>query len=114
MANTIEDTLRHLRAGMLMSELQEQLSEVVQAVDATGKTGKLTLTLTIKKVSRSGALEILDKVASTVPEEQPLTTLMYPTPEGRLAPSDPRQQALDLKPLPGNTGSINNLRAIGD
>lgn len=114
MANSIEETLRHLRGGHLLADLQEDLAKVVQAVDATGKAGKLTLTLTIKKVSRSGALEVLDKITSSAPEEAPLTTLMYPTPEGRLAPSDPRQQALDLKQLPSNTGGISNLRAIGD
>jgi len=112
--NSIEDTLRHLRGGHLLADFQEQLAKVVQAVDATGKAGKLTLALTVKKVSRSGALEILDKVTATAPEEAPLTTLMYPTPEGRLAPSDPRQQALDLKSLPNTASTLTNLRAIGD
>ncbi len=78
--NSIEETLRHLRGGYLLSELQEQLAKVVQAVDVTGKAGKLTIQLTVKKVSRSGALEILDKITSVAPEEAPLTTLMYPTP----------------------------------
>lgn len=112
--NTIEETLRHLRGGYLLSELEEQLAKVVQAVDVTGKAGKLTIQLTVKKVSRSGALEILDKITSVAPEEAPLTTLMYPTPEGRLAPSDPRQQALDLKTLPNTASNLTNLRAIGD
>ncbi|OZI23598.1 hypothetical protein CAL26_09155 [Bordetella genomosp. 9] len=108
---TIEETLGHLRAGCLLADLQSSLASVVQAVDATGKAGKLTLQLTIRKVSRSGALEILDKITTVEPEEAPLTTLMYPTPEGRLSPSDPRQQALDLKQLP-QAGSA-TLRSIG-
>lgn len=112
--NSIEETLRHLRGGYLLSELEEQLAKVVQAVDATSRAGKLTIQLTVKKVSRSGALEILDKITSVAPEEAPLTTLMYPTPEGRLAPSDPRQQALDLKTLPNTASTLTNLRAIGD
>lgn len=43
--NSIEETLRHLRGGYLLSELEEQLAKVVQAVDATGKAGKLTIQL---------------------------------------------------------------------
>ena len=82
---------------MLLDEAAEQLSEIVKAVDATGKGGKLTIELTIKKLSRSGALEIIDKVTSKAPTEAPLTTMMYPTPEGNLITEDPRQQKLDLK-----------------
>lgn len=93
----ITDTLRHLRAGMLVEECSEALAKVVQAVDATGKSGKLTIELTIKKVSRSGALDIVDKVTARVPEDQPLSTLMFPTAEGNLLTEDPRQQKLELR-----------------
>ena len=93
----ITDTLRHVRGGELIDEASEQLAKVVQAVDATGKAGTLTIKLRIKKISRSGALEILDDVTSVVPEDEKLTTLMFPTPEGNLVTSDPRQKRLDLK-----------------
>jgi hypothetical protein len=95
----ITDTLRHLRGGQLIDECSEALAGVVQAVDATGKSGKLTIELTIKKISRSGALDIVDKVTARAPEDQPLSTLMFPTPEGNLLTEDPRQQKLELRPV---------------
>lgn len=93
----ITDTLRHVRSGVMLDEASEKLAEIVKAVDITGKSGKLTIELQVKKLSRSGALEIIDKVTSKVPTEAPLTTMMYPTPEGNLITEDPRQQKLDLK-----------------
>ncbi|MFT0547891.1 hypothetical protein ACMHYO_16370 [Allopusillimonas ginsengisoli] len=93
----ITDTLRHVRGGLLINETSELLAEIVKAVEVTGKAGKLTIELQIKKLSRSGALEIIDKVTSKIPSEAALTTMMYPTPEGNLITEDPRQQKLDLK-----------------
>lgn len=99
----ITDTLRHVRSGLLINEASELLAEIVKAVEVTGKSGKLTIELQVKKLSRSGALEIIDKVTSKIPTEAPLTTMMYPTPEGNLITEDPRQQKLDLK----------SVRAVG-
>lgn len=93
----ITETLRHVRGGQLLDEASEKLAEIVKAVDITGKGGRLTIELQVKKLSRSGALEIIDKVTSKVPAESPITTMMYPTPEGNLITEDPRQQKLDLK-----------------
>ncbi len=93
----ITETLRHVRCGQLLDEASEALAEVVKAVDITGKSGKVTIELQVKKLSRSGALEIVDKVTHKIPTEAPVTTMMYPTPEGNLITEDPRQQKLDLK-----------------
>jgi len=93
----ITETLRHVRSGLLITEASEQLAEVVRAVENTGKAGKLVIELQVKKLSRSGALEIIDKVTSKVPAEATLTTMMYPTPDGNLITEDPRQAKLDLK-----------------
>lgn len=80
----ITETLQHVRGGMLIIEASEQLAEVVRAVETTGKAGEITIKLQVKKLSRSGALEIIDKLTSKVPQEAPLTTMLYPTPEGNL------------------------------
>lgn len=97
------ETLRHVRGGMLLDEASEKLAEIVKAVDITGKAGRITIELQVKKLSRSGALEIIDKITSKAPTEAPLTTMMYSTPEGNLITEDPRQQKLDLK----------SVRAVG-
>lgn len=92
-----EKTLQHLRAGMLCSEATEKLAEVVKGVEETGKPGEFTIKLTIKKLGRSGALDIIDKITTKVPADQPITTMMFVSPEGNLITEDPRQAKLDLK-----------------
>jgi len=93
----ITETLERLRGGQMLDEASELLAKVVQGVDTTGKAGEITIKLQVKKLSRSGALEVIDKVTGKVPEETPITTMMYPTPEGNLITEDPRQQKLDLE-----------------
>lgn len=93
----ITETLERLRGGQMLDEASDMLAEIVRAVDSTGKAGELTIKLQVKKLSRSGALEVIDKVTAKVPEETQITTMMYPTPEGNLITEDPRQQKLDLK-----------------
>ncbi len=93
---SITETLERLRGGQMLDEASEKLAEIVRAVDVTGKAGELVIKLQVKKLSRSGALEVIDKVTAKVPEESPITTMMYPTPEGNLITEDPRQQKLDL------------------
>ena len=94
--NCITKTLERLRGGQMLDEASEKLAEIVKAVDITGKAGEITIKLQVKKLSRSGALEVIDKISSKIPEEQPITTMMYPTPEGNLLTQDPRQQTLEL------------------
>lgn len=95
-----EKTILHIRGGMLCHEATEQLAEVVKGVEETGKPGELTIKLTIKRLGRSGALDISDKVTSKVPKDQPITTMMFVSPEGNLITEDPRQSKLDLKTIP--------------
>ncbi|WP_169294637.1 hypothetical protein [Advenella sp. EE-W14] len=95
-----EQTIQRIRSGMLCLEATEQLAQVVKAVEETGKPGELNIKITIKRLGRSGALDISDKVTSKVPKEQPITTMMFVSPEGNLLTEDPRQSKLDLKTVP--------------
>lgn len=49
MPRPITDTLRILQGGTFMDECSELLADVVKSVDETGKPGKLTITLDLKK-----------------------------------------------------------------
>lgn len=98
MARTFTDTLRDLRAGNLVDEATERLAALVAAVSETGKPGKLTIELSIKRTSRSaGAVTVTDRLTVKRPEEAGSETLMFSTPEGSLVANDPRQSRLDLK-----------------
>lgn len=103
-----DETLRKIRRGVLINELTEQLQDIVKAVEDTGKSGEITIKLTIKKFSRMNAIDITDKVTIKLPQDQPESTMMFATPEGNLVTEDPRQQKLPLSAvsIPGSADVI--------
>jgi hypothetical protein len=96
MPRPIIETLRTLQNGTLLDEAADKLSELVLAVDATGKPGKLTIEISLKRAS-SMTLAATGKIKLTKPAEPVVEALLWPTPEGNLLSQDPRQQNLDLK-----------------
>lgn len=91
----ITDTLRQLQGGVFLDECSDQLAQLVKGVDETGKPGKLTITLALKK--SSGAIEIAAAVTNKTPEPKPDTDLLWPTVEGNLVTENPAQRKLDLQ-----------------
>jgi hypothetical protein len=100
-ARPITDTLRHIGGGTLIDQASDKLAELVNAVDASGKGGTLTLVIAVKKATRGGAMHIAGKVSLKKPAEEPMEAMLFATPEGNLIADDPRQQKLDLKQVPG-------------
>lgn len=104
------DTLRDLRRGTVVTELEEGLAEVVRAVEETGKAGKLTLTLTVKPISigsvGTATVAIHDDVKATLPRERP-GTVMFAA-DGVLTRNDPRQPELGLRTVNPATGGIHD------
>lgn len=92
----ITDTLRLLDGGAFLDRCSEELSTLVKAVETTGKTGKLSISLDLKTVG-NGAVQITPKVSASVPEPKPDTTLLWATVEGNLVLDNPNQQKLDLR-----------------
>jgi hypothetical protein len=93
----ITDTLRLLHGGLFLDECSDKMAGIVRSVDDTGKAGRLTITLEVKKVS--GALSVTAKVTDKVPERAPDADLFYPTVEGNLSVDNPNQRKLDLRPV---------------
>lgn len=108
MIRPITDVLRHLGAGCLMDEASESMAELVNAVSSTGKPGKITLTISLRKAT-AGALAITGDVKVKKPAEQPIESLMFATPEGNLLTEDPSQHKLDLKPVAVETREIREV-----
>lgn len=96
-ARPITDTLRHIGGGVFIDTASDKMAELVNAVDASGKAGKLTLEVTVKKATRGGAMHITGKVTLKKPAEDAMEAMLFATPEGNLVADDPRQQKLDLK-----------------
>jgi hypothetical protein len=97
----ITDTLRHIGGGVFIDTASDKMAELVSAVDQSGKAGKITLTVTVKKATRGGAMHITGKVQLTKPAEEPMEVMLFATPEGNLVADDPHQQKLDLKTVAG-------------
>lgn len=100
MIRPIVDTLRLLHGGMFLDDCSAKLAEAVKQVDETGKAGKLTITLDLRK--NGGAINIVAKVTNKVPESAPDADLFWPTVEGNLSLNNPNQRSLDLQ-IAGNT-----------
>jgi hypothetical protein len=91
----ITDTLRRLRGGLFVDECSDLFAAIVKGVEDTGKTGKLTITLDVKKVN--AAISVLAKVTDKVPEAVPDADLFWSTPEGNLTVENPNQRSLELR-----------------
>ena len=99
----ITDTLRSIGGGVFIDLASDKLAELVTAVDTSGKSGRIDLTISIKKATRGGAMHITGKVKLTKPAEEPMEAMLFATPEGNLLVDDPHQQKLDLKAVPQAT-----------
>lgn len=113
MPKPITDTLRLLNGGAFMDECAEKMAEAVRAVDETGKAGKVTITIDLKKAG--GAISVVGKVTNKAPESPPDSTTLWATTEGNLSLQNPAQRQLEfaqnqpgvapLKPPMANTGT---------
>jgi hypothetical protein len=103
----ITDTLRLLQGGTFLDQCSEKLAEIVRGVDETGKAGKLTITLDVKKAG--GAVSVLAKVTDKTPEEAPDADLFWPTVEGNLSVQNPNQRNLDLQEVPARRPVVESI-----
>lgn len=96
MPHTFVDTLKDIREGEVLTEATEALRELVGAVKATGRTGKLQLTLIVKPVAKAdaNALVISDELKVVTPKAERGHTVFFATDENSLSRNDPRQPEL--------------------
>lgn len=100
----ITDTLRDLRNGLLLDEMSEQMKELVNAVESTGKAGAMTLKIEIKPMKdMDGAIVIKDTVTMRMPKIESSGTVLFVTPEGNTSRRNQRQDE-----LPGITLASDN------
>lgn len=107
-------TLAQIERGNIVIELDEGLAEIVAAVQATGKKGKVTLTIDVKKISKGDdpAMEVKAEVKLTLPHRDRVSTIMYAD-HGLLVRSDPRQQeikGLEPAPQPQRPATLHSIK----
>lgn len=104
MRRSFLDTVRDLRGGEVLDQLDEQLQELVRAVQTTQAGGQLTLTVVVSPTKgASEAVIVKDLIKLKKPEIKSAGTLMFPTVEGNLQRNNPNQ-----RDLPGITLASDN------
>jgi hypothetical protein len=102
--------LRHIGGGFFLDAASDKMAELVSAVGESGKSGKITLEITVKKATRGGAMLLTGKVRMTKPAEEAMEAMLFATPEGNLVADDPNQQKLDLRQVDVGPGAIKQLK----
>lgn len=91
--------LEGLNHGDLAVTLEEDLQEVVQAVQNTGLKGALSLNLVIER-KKHGQIKIVPKITKKTPREELDAALRYVSSLGQLLEQDPDQPEFEFKTVP--------------
>jgi hypothetical protein len=93
------DALRQTQKGKPLGRVSTHLRELVEAVKATGKAGKLVLTVTVDpKNSEATLVGIGFAVKLTLPQLPIPAGTFYTDDTGGLCRNDPNQEELNFKP----------------
>lgn len=98
----------YVQDNTLLDSAQNQLTELVKAVDSTGKPGTLTITIKVRKAT-AGSLAVTSKVEVKTPPAPPVETLLFPTVEGDLLTEDPNQRKLPLQAVETPTRELRSM-----
>jgi hypothetical protein len=89
------DFLAEQRGGLTHLELGDALNALLEAVTDTGKSGKMTLTISVKP---EGQMVIVkDKIVSTLPEADRDPSLYFVDEDCNLTRDNPAQPRLPLR-----------------
>lgn len=94
-----------IRRGSPVEEATELLSQVVRAVDETGKEGSVTVTLKIKPSKHGGAEKtVLAEVRGKIPVADIAPAVFFSDDEGSLNRTDPDQADMKFEDVNRSRG----------
>lgn len=106
MRRSFVDTMRDVRAGLALEELDASLQQLVQDVQRTSKGGSLKLTVEIKPMKGSTeAVVVKACVTVKAPVFTDNGTVLFPTPDGNLTRSHHKQPELPGITLAGSSAA---------
>lgn len=90
--------LAEINDGSVVEDASAQLADVTTAALAYGKTGKISIELTVSPVADLGdnALSIKHNIKAIVPQPDKRAAVMFSDDAGNLQRQDPNQGVLDL------------------
>lgn len=98
MSQSILDVLSQIRGGAALIDANKELRAVVQAVKATGKKGKITLSIDIEPDKTDETVVTFQPdITIKVPKKPYAKGLFYVAPNGDVSREDPRQIELELE-----------------
>ena len=91
-----------VRKGKLAAELTTAMNELVEAVEAHGKGGKLTLTIDIAPAAKGATemLKVTDNVTVKRPAADRSSSMYYVDDSKNLRRNDPRQEQFEIREVP--------------
>ena len=105
--NSFLSVMQRHRGGALLNELSETLRGLVAGVQATGKSGTLTLSLKVQNAQHGhNAIMLTDKLDEKIPVIEAEASYWFGTAEGELLKEDPRQREFKMGVL-GGAGATN-------
>jgi len=100
-----------LGAGHLLDEMHASLLRVAEDVVATGRDGRVTVTLIVKKPQGpDNVVVVQEAVTTSLPKSLPQGA-MYFVDDGQFHERDPRQVEMELRVLDGGESE---LRDVGE
>lgn len=87
------------KGGAIITDVSAALKQVTAAVQQTGKSGKVTLTMSLRPAGAAsvGTLVFEAKVKATAPETPSPASIFYADGDFNLVREDPSQTKLDLR-----------------
>lgn len=86
--------IEHAR-GKTHDELSRAMRDLLVAIDQTGKSGSITLKVTVVPGGAPGAVVVTDEVKSSLPRGERPKSIFFVDEHMRLQRNDPRQMSLD-------------------
>jgi hypothetical protein len=113
MPQSFIDTLKEIRSGQAVEDLTDEMSKLVAAVRASGRAGKLTLTIAVKPASKGNVntLMVDDAITIKTPVRETETTIFFSTDDNTLQRNDPRQPELAGLRRPAEVRNMKDARA---
>jgi len=109
MKRQIVDTLRDIRDGELITELDDAIAELILACNRTGKVGTMSFTLKVKPDLQLRTMVLEDNVKVTAPQDIK-ATMFHVTDDLTLSLRDPRQPDLpNMETVPGGIKEVANF-----
>lgn len=112
-SNAFVATICEVRKGNLTSDASSKLTELVQAVHATGKKGKLILSLDVSPSGDGESVIINGEALARIPKKElKPTTFFYDQDTYLLSRDNPRQRELELGVVEGGKASEPSAVAV--